>query len=337
MIHNSLHLRIVKKLIYFSILSLLLSTRGTAQVNLVPNPGFEDTLMCVTTTNQFQGYVAKWMGIFPQYFNDSCPSVLTGVPDNIWGYQYPRTGQAYAGVKTFAVTTFASEVNKRDYIYVPLTDSLHGGQYYTVSFYVNLANNCEFACNNIGAWFSPAAPNLNGYLLRVKPQVNNLYLPLTDTLGWTQVKYSFAAKGGERFMTIGNFTPDSLCPFLYMHGPFNNTYDWRNSFYYIDDVSVNLDTLDHLGIQSLSAPVATLTVFPNPNNGQMTLNYAMQNIKEAHFELYDFCGKLISSFALDVNKYALTIDESNLSKGLYFYRLVMDGIQSSGGKIVILK
>jgi len=330
-------LRTLKKLIYFSILSLLLSTRGTAQVNLVPNPGFEDTLGCVSAINQFQGYVSKWMGNSPSYFNDSCPSVQTGIPDNIWGYQFPHNGRAYAGIHTYSMATFVSDMNKRDYMYVPLTDSLRAGKTYAVSFYVNLANNCEYACNNIGAWFSPTAPNLNGSLLRVTPQLDNLTQSLTDTLGWTKVNALVVAKGGERFMTIGNFRSDSVALYTYMHAAPNNTYNWLNSFYYIDDVSVTADTLDHVGIQTLPEPVATLTVFPNPNNGQMTLNYALINIKEAHFELYDFCGKLINTYALDVNRYALTIDESNLSGGLYFYRMVLDGLKTSGGKIVIVK
>jgi OOP family OmpA-OmpF porin len=262
----------LKKLIYISFLSLLLSTWGIAQVNLVPNPGFEDTLGCVSAINQFQGYVAKWMGMTPSYFNDSCPSVQTGIPDNIWGYQYPHSGRAYAGVHTFSMATFVSDMNKRDYIYVPLTDSLQGGKLYTVSFFVNLANNCEYACKNIGAWFSPVAPNLNGNLLRVTPQVDNFYPPLTDTLGWTQLYFTLLAKGGERFMTIGNFHSDSLSSSTYLHPAVNNTYDWRNSFYYIDDVSVTLDTLDHVGIRNIPEPAATLTVFPNPNSGQMTLD-----------------------------------------------------------------
>ena len=327
----------LKKLIFFSLLSLLLSSRGIAQVNLVPNPSFEDTLACSYYTNQYQGYVANWMGLSPQYFNDSCQYLGVGVPDNVWGYQWPRTGGAYSGINTLFLDSFAFTVNKRDYIYVPLSDTLKAGQYYSVSFYVNLANNCEYACNSIGAWFSKTVPMLNGFVLRVTPQLNNANVALTDTMGWTQVKGIFAATGGEHFMTIGNFNPDSSSSYKFVHPSINNQYDWRNSFYYIDDVSVTLDTTDHLGIPTLPEPAATLTVFPNPNNGLMTLNYALINTKEAHFELYDICGKQINSYALDINKYALTIDESQLSRGLYFYRMVLDGIKTSGGKIVIVK
>jgi hypothetical protein len=73
------------------------------------------------------------------------------------------------------------------------------------------------------------------------------------------------------------------------------------------------------------------------NYARGLLNYAFMNIKEAHFDLYDMYGKQIRTFALDPNKYTLLIDESNLSKGLYFYRLILDGNISSGGKIVIVR
>src|SRR5436189_139332 len=75
---------------------LLLSTSASAQ-NLVPNPSFEDTVACPTTVDQV--YKATGWHSYrpsPDYFNTCADSAsLFSVPYNAFGYQYPRTGNAY--------------------------------------------------------------------------------------------------------------------------------------------------------------------------------------------------------------------------------------------------
>ena len=69
-----------------------------------------------------------------------------------------------------------------------------------------------------------------------EPQVVNDYdRVLDDTKAWMQISGVFTAKGGERFMTIGNFYPASQSNVVDLD---SLTYLLPGAYYYIDDVSV---------------------------------------------------------------------------------------------------
>src|ERR1035438_3040495 len=125
--------------------------------NLDPNPSFEDTLHC--PISQAQIYDAPpWFdptADTPDYFN-SCYSGTSnapvGVPKNFEGYQFARTGVAYAGF--FAAGYFFFPDNRRDYIEARLLDSLKAGKKYYVEFYVSLSDSSIWAIDFIGAYLS---------------------------------------------------------------------------------------------------------------------------------------------------------------------------------------
>jgi len=332
----------LKKIIYIFLFSLVCCPWMKAQVNLVPNPGFEDTLMCDHSTNQFQGYVDKWYGLNVQYFEYYCggDSGAVGLPVNEWGIQWQRNGgAAYAGLAPIYLDSFAYTKNLRNYIYVPLTDTLQHGKQYFVSFYVSLSNYVIYACNDFGAKFTTTQPILDGTLMS-SPQIKNdpVLNPLTDTLNWMEIKGRFIAAGGEKYLILGNFVSDSLSHIQYMHeAPNPTSYDWRESFYYIDDVFVGLDTLGTMGITPLQTVQATVKLYPNPNNGTMQISYELGTHQEAVFEIYDVCGKLLRTYAMDPDRDLLAISEAVLSQGIYFYKVRAAEAVLSSGKFVILK
>jgi hypothetical protein len=72
----------------FIYLLLLFSTVSFGQVNLVPNPSFEDTVACPTTANQVDRAVGWYPSRnSPDYFN-GCDWIngLMGVPNNAVGF-----------------------------------------------------------------------------------------------------------------------------------------------------------------------------------------------------------------------------------------------------------
>lgn len=86
----------------------------------------------------------------------------------------------------------------------------------------------------MAAYFSPDTPTCSGgfCLLQYVPQISN---PsgnvLSDTVNWTLISGSFTAAGGERFITIGNFLPDSLITIDSFP-----VWTYPDAYYYIDDV-----------------------------------------------------------------------------------------------------
>ena len=204
----------MKKLIYYFLLFIepLIFTKSMAQCNLVPNSGFEtNTSGCANVCCGIQnGYAPPWdspNGSSPDLFNycvSGMPSV--GVPFNAFGFQFAQSGNGYSGIVTFDV----SGQNYREYIQVELDSTLITNRSYCIRFYVNLNDSTGIGNNNIGMYFSSTHTYVSGYqFLNFIPQINYTGV-ISDTLNWTEITGTFIAQGGERYIIIGNFFPDSL-------------------------------------------------------------------------------------------------------------------------------
>ena len=121
---------------------------------------------------------------------------------NKFGYQQPRTGNAYIAVQTYwSVQSYTSYCTSK------LLYKLNHRKY-CISFYVSLGDTCPSYCNNIGALFSDTIPLSQQFFnYQLNPQVENEVLnnPLGDMLNWTEVRGSFTANGSEKYITLGNF------------------------------------------------------------------------------------------------------------------------------------
>ncbi|MGP8216088.1 MAG: T9SS type A sorting domain-containing protein [Bacteroidia bacterium] len=345
------------KRLFFIYNLLFFISIGTAQ-NLVPNHSFEDTLQCVSSDNQFTGYIANWTGQGGGgglcYFTAQCPDSIpkyssVGVPSNVLGFQYAHTGVSYAGIYTYISDTTKGDpfdtnlYNSRNYIQVKLINSLNSGEKYYVTFYVCLTNLMNFACNDMGALFSIDSVPMNNItesrVIDSIPQVANdpIKNPLTDTAHWTKIAGSFIAKGGERYLTIGNFKNDTTSNIKYL-----GSIQAAGAYYYIDDVIVSPDSnyADSLfsGINELRAKNEEVRVWPNPNDGKFSIeitNYELR-IKNS-VEVYNVLGEKVYSQLLIPNSQFL-INLSNQPAGMYLYRVISETGECIGsGKLVIQK
>jgi len=89
-----------------------------------------------------------------------------------------------------------------------------------------------------------------------------------------------------------------------------------------------------LNIKKIEPKTGFLTVYPNPSNGQFVVS-SNQNIKTIDF--YDVMGRVQKCRSAEMqnggNKMAL--DLSNLPKGLYMYRAVLEDNSVCSGKILV--
>src|SRR5437868_5222781 len=95
-----------------SVFILLLISNFCFSQNLVPNPSFEDTVACPNNLSQINRAIG-WSSYrqTPDYYNScSINGGYSGVPLNQFDYQYPRTGNAYAGL-----FCRSSGLNSREY------------------------------------------------------------------------------------------------------------------------------------------------------------------------------------------------------------------------------
>lgn len=219
---------------------LFFSFFSSAQVNLIPNSSFEVYDTCPNTSSQIR-YAVPWFqpnetGGSTDYYNIcDTGNHLAYVPSNWAGFQYPYSGNAYAG---FATTIWAYDTIDREYLEVRLLDVLETSKKYCVSFYVSFASliNAHLPTSAIGAYFSKDSAlyySANYSTFHVIPQIANHYDSIiSDTASWTVIKGLLNSEGGEQYITIGNFWDPPYVNTLCIGSP------CAGSYYYIDDVSV---------------------------------------------------------------------------------------------------
>ncbi len=327
--------------------------------NLVPNYSFEDLDSCIHHSNEFNGYVSNWTGQAGVsglcYFTSQCPKDTSwpsgGVPYNYYyGFQYAHTGVSYAGILTFVNEGFDTVKpytnnnlkNVRNYIEARLIDSLRKGHLYYVTFYVNLQNPSIYACSDIGAYFSNVSLSFNssGLVLSYIPQITNdpKKQELTDTLNWMKISGSFIAKGGEQYITIGNFKSDTASSIRYLG---QVTPDGSQAWYYIDDVIVSPDSnyADSIaGINQLGIRNYELKVWPNPSKGVFNFQSSNQPelVHEYTLEVYNMFGEKVYSSQFSGTTSQFSINLNNKQEGIYLYRVVTDKGEAVGsGKLII--
>lgn len=207
---------------------------GPCANNLVPNPSFEQFTICPPGISP-PFTAAIWLlpttGGSSDYYN-SCAPVASNVstPVNSFGTQAPRTGSGYAGFILRPTNLY------REYLEVKLSAPLAAGNTYQVSFYVNLADQAQWAIDKFGAYLSmaPVGPIAAAPVLPFVPQVmqpSGTFI--TDKNNWTQISGTYLASGGEQYLVIGNFYDNVATTPQTGLGGF-----YPGAYYYIDDVSV---------------------------------------------------------------------------------------------------
>ncbi len=294
--------------------------------NLITNGGFESFIGCPgSTLGTLINLATPWENATinatgSAIFNVCATSPSVSVPINgsqLDGYQYPASGNGYAGFVAFS----SLYPDRRTYIRYPLAEALNIGTNYCLTYYVNLYNKSSSAIDAIGAYFSDSALTCTSAacVLKYTPQIlNPIGNILSDTLNWMQISGCFVAQGTERFMHIGNFNADSTTQFIAMPNTLSGAY------YYIDDVSLYADT--SLAIKE-TVKENSITVFPNPSSNALNIS-AKKNVHEV--VVSDVRGKIVLQQPFSKN-----IDVSYLANGCYFFRCKFEDGESAFAKISV--
>lgn len=210
--------------------------------NMVDNGDFDQTLGKLRRLGQIdqaQGWISP-TGVSADLFSKDAkmPEVLA--PDNSYGKEEPKSGNGYAGIKVYSY----NDKEKRTYITTRLNTPMKKGMRYKVQFYASLAEMSKYSANRLGAHFSKKEISTKE---KVPALIDETHVEhpnkekFTGLYGWDLVCGEYVASGGEKYLTIGNFTP-------------NNDVDYERNktprdvkgiaiiaaYYYIDDISVQL-------------------------------------------------------------------------------------------------
>ena len=265
--------------IIFLFIYAFLPLAGSAQINLVRNPSFEDYTHCPDMVDEAK-YSTYWMSLdsawtppdfihapagVPEYCNicSTYPDASVPYPGSI----YPRTGNGMMQVQMF-YDQLDTGVWSRDYLQGHLSETLSEGKTYFLSFFICSEEYAPYVINHIGAYLddgtidtthSPGRPQT-----QYTPQVLDSSVIYDTLLKWVRISGTFVSNGTERIITIGNFSDRA-------HTSFVAVQDTTGSFgsggfiepYLVDDVSVidcsnvpfaGNDTMIHPGDSAFLGP-----------------------------------------------------------------------------------
>lgn len=80
-----------------------------------------------------------------------------------------------------------------------------------------------------------------------------------------------------------------------------------------------------------------IVVYPNPSNGNLFIGYNLEKYSSANFEIFDSQGKKLIVYPLNIKEYTFSINDLNLTNGVYLYKINADGKNLMTKKLVIVK
>jgi len=217
----------------FFLAVLIFTNHGISQTNLVSNPSFESFNNCSSTgcNDWFSSINTNFKNY--GYFNINCSQKTSSVPLNnaTKSNRYPHNGNGYSGVITY------EKNNLRNYIQALLRDTLIKNKNYYIEFFIAYGTAYLYGANNLGLLIADTPIVTNFKPLPVAAQILPYGNPIIkDTINWIKVSGIYQAHGGEKYITLGNFSDNAHTLIEKVTIPMIPYYDGAG--YFIDDVSV---------------------------------------------------------------------------------------------------
>ncbi|MGY8927243.1 MAG: OmpA family protein, partial [Flavobacteriales bacterium] len=159
----------------------------------------------------------------------------------IYGKEVAKEGENYAGIVAYSY----GDKLKRSYLMIKLDSPLKKGMRYCVKYNASLSEASKYASNNVGAKLSKKAFGTDSKLSIIEDasilHFNNDNKIFSARYNWTEVCGMFRSEGGEKFITIGNFSSNDDTKSERMKKDTKvKVAQIVAAYYYIDDVSVKL-------------------------------------------------------------------------------------------------
>ena len=297
----------------------MVSSSVFGQVNLVPNPSFEDTVQCPDYASQIDRALG-WSSynLSPDYYNTCDLNPQMGIPSNYFGgFQYPASGNAYAGFCAYSNYSFFHEI-----LGCQLIQPLQiGHRYYAsmkVSMGVGYSNQYCVGCNKLGIKFTVNAYNYSTNPIPIdnaaQVYTNSI---ISDTINWVTVGGYFCADSSYQYVSFGNFFQD-----VYISTIGNCITPVEAAYYFIDDVQVIEDTLCSIATVQNITIKPVVKVYPNPSiDGFYIESNYLESVK---VKLFNLIGEIIWVNYLTNER--TRIETANLQNGLYLIQISNNNI-----------
>ena len=165
------------------------------------------------------------------------PNLLTS--GNSFGKEEPKQGENYAGIVAFSY----NDKVPRSYLATQIAQPMIKGMKYCVTMYVSLAEASKYACNQLAFNFSskPLEQKDKGSIITASHILHPQKKVINASYGWEKICGTYIAEGGEKFITIGNFTNNEGT--TNEKTPKNTAFKGVQAiaaYYYIDDIHISM-------------------------------------------------------------------------------------------------
>jgi OmpA-OmpF porin, OOP family len=225
-------------------LSLVFSAASFSVIsqNLVPNFSFEESRICPGSHSQAieEFRVNHWQSATrgtPDHFH-TCSAGEANVPHNWAGVSDAYDGNGYTGIYLW----MDNDNQYREYLQCKLVEPLIKDSSYHIEFHYKLSSYSKYAVDRIGLVLTDSLLSAqHDKVLKLAPTLSIIQdSALTLNTGlWEKAAMEYKAKGGEQFLTIGNFFGNLATGFYEVKfKPFEEVMLARSAYYYIDAVKV---------------------------------------------------------------------------------------------------
>lgn len=206
----------------------LLAVLPVCGQNLVPNGSFERSMKPVKS--RYAGSIEQASPWFTAGLGSPDLIVQDDVP---YGKQQAFEGQQFAGIVLYD----AENPQFREYLEVRLTRALQPSEEVCVRLSVSAADRSYFFTDELGIALSDDSLRVKDWnsIIRTPELKTAKYSPIADTSStWKELSFTYIARGGEQFLTMGNFRSDAST----LIQPNDQTQYMRIAYVYIDQVFV---------------------------------------------------------------------------------------------------
>lgn len=133
---------------------------------------------------------------------------------------------------------------------------------------------------------------------------------------------------------VGSTPPFPTCDTaLFRFTFYSDSINTNKEGWMIDDIIIGWDECE--GINEVSSAKNTISLYPNPASTSITVAYHLSQ-KHGVLNLYNPLGQLVKSEALTSMQNTVEENISQLSNGIYYYTLSVDGIVQTTSKLVVI-
>ncbi|MFK8009555.1 MAG: T9SS type A sorting domain-containing protein, partial [Saprospiraceae bacterium] len=110
--------------------------------------------------------------------------------------------------------------------------------------------------------------------------------------------------------------------------------------FYFDDLTVNV-VMEPTSVEEEKAKITSLQIFPNPFSQSLKVNLNLaEQTENLELQMVNALGQVALNKVyknLPTGNHLLEMENSNLSEGLYFLQVILNGVNIGGEKVVKLK